>query len=89
MYKYLLSLYIYLRPVLGKPVAKLLTFWYQIKELAPENTMILKPKPCSFLLQRYRCYKNHFCDGDVTLFIIMANIQYFAKNSLRFFMKNS
>ena len=23
--------------------------------------MILKPKSCSFPLQRYRCCKNHFC----------------------------
>ena len=23
--------------------------------------MILKPKPCSFPLQSYGCYKNHFC----------------------------
>ena len=30
--------------------------------------MILKPKPCSFQLQSYGCYKNHFCihvNGDV------------------------
>ena len=30
--------------------------------------MILKPKSCSFLLQRYGCFKNHYCkhvNGDV------------------------
>ena len=32
--------------------------------------MILKPKSCSFPLQRYGCCKNHFCihvNGDVNL----------------------
>ena len=32
--------------------------------------MILKPKSCSFPLQRYGCCKNHFCihvSGDVNL----------------------
>ena len=42
-----------------------LTFWYLIEEHFLENTMILT---CSFPLQSYGYYKNHFCihvNGDV------------------------
>ena len=35
----------------------ILSFWYQIEELAPENA----PKSYSFPLQSYECFKNHFC----------------------------
>ena len=48
---------------LGKPIMTLniLSFWYQIKELAPENAMIPTSKSYSFPLQSYECFKNHFC----------------------------
>ena len=47
-------------------VIKLLNYyWYQIEDFAPENTMILKPKPCSFPLQSCGCYKYHFCIQEI------------------------
>ena len=53
----------------GKTLHKAaLTFWYHIKGLVPENTVIPKPKPCSVPFQSYGCFKNDFCihvNGDV------------------------
>ena len=55
----------------GKTLHKAaLTFWYHIKGLVPENTVIPKPKPCSVPFQSYGCFKNDFCihvNGDVNI----------------------
>ena len=45
------------------------TFWYHIKALVPENSVIPKPKPCSVPFQSYGCFKNDIgihVNGDIS-----------------------